>query len=509
MTALFAIALTFAAPAVAPVGQPVERPVSASDSQLMAELALINRSDGDASRLEVVERLLRQPGRPARHQAILEFLRAGALFQLPGRVEEAKRAVAKSLRLEPVNAPALLLSSEIQTYYGDPVVAANQWVEGSRLAPDVALQSSVYSLNALIGRLSDKARPDIVAALVARMVALDHPAATTEVRSKAAVARATDRVKTGNPPGAEQAMRDVVDFGGFLEMYLDRRFQPIWPAMERWIGGDLQRQRDASLRGHRADWRRNGLTSAPDYAFELAAAGADQAVVDLFLKTVRSPAEEDDPHQLARLASIVARTLLNLGRRDEALALLSRYSERMDEDDASPALTARANLAAMQLRLGRFAEARATVNRFVEDFEALNGSGNQGALLQTSMIAICAKFADGDSRARTQAREAAERLMADAPSSVRWAWVQCSRDTTGAWQLLTGSLSDEANRSWALSELQPTAETPTASDWDAEGERFLTTLRQDAELIAAANRVGRILPKPWPRRLPPDFDPAG
>ena len=509
MTTLLAIALTFAAPAAASEQQPTARPVSASDAELMAELTRIDRSDDSTSRLAGVERLLREPGRTARQRSILQFLRAEQLFHLPGRADEAKQAVAESLRLVPVNAPALLLSSAIQTYQGDPVVAANQWIEASRLAPAIALRSSVYDLNALIGRLSDKARPDIVADLVSRMVALNHPAATTELRSSAAVARATDRIKTGNLSGAEQAMREVVDFGEFLELYLDRRYQPIWPAMERWIGGDLQRQREASLRGHRADWHRKGLTSAPDYASALTGARANQAIVDLFLKTVRSPAEEDDPHNLALLTNFVAISLRNLGRSDEALALLASHADRLDKNNAAPALTARANLAQMQLTLGRFTEARATVNRFIKDFKLLNGAGNQSALLQTGMIGTCAKFADGDVRAQAQAREEAERLMADAPTSVRWAWVQCSRDAQGAKQLLIDSLGDEAHRAWALGTLQPAVETPAVSEWDAEGDRFLEALRRDPELIAAANRVGRILPDAWPRRLPPDFDPAG
>ena len=348
-------------------------------------------------------------------------------------------------------------------------------------------------------------------ALVARMVAIGHPGLDTGLRTQAAVARVRRLLDRGDVAGAAEAMRSVVDFGSFVGLYTDRRYEALWPAMDRWTGGNLDRQQEASLRSYRADWKRGGLKAAARYAGHLPSPDGWPVVVDLFQPLAISQVDDDEglsPFYRAALATPVADALIGLGRTDEAVGLLTRLAGRFDPHNPAPGLTARANLANAQLTLGRYDAAVTTVDRFLLDARALDGAGNKLGLSQTKVIRACALVGAGRELEAVQSIHALQSTAGGVPPSVEWMWWSCHGERERAKALLLRALEDTARRGWALTLLQPSS-NDLPGEWAARQHAFVEDLRSDKQLVEAAEKVGRLLPSEPGATIPKGFDPKG
>lgn len=433
MVVRFVAALVLSTALVSVSALAQKTPTESGPRDLAAEIARLATLTDPQARLEGLDRLLAQSDQPTRGRGIVQMFRAGELYDKSGgeRLAEAQTAIDEAMRLLPNEPEPMLLASEIYTYRGDPSRAADLWMAASKIAPDRARQSEIYDLKALLERLFTDGLYDKGDALLSQMVEVGHAGADTSLRSEAAAAQVRARIKSGDVAGAADAMRRVVSFGAFVDLYTDRLYGPIWPAMDRWTGGDLERQHDASLRAYRSDWRRNGLTNAAAYASSLLTSGVPATVVELFLPTAQAAVTEPlDQFYRAVLAQSVAGALIRLDRGDEAVALLSRLADQFDPEYASPSLTARATLAQTQLFLGRFDDAVATVERFSRDAEALMGTGNRSGLAATEMVRACARIARGDDE--TDVFVSLQPVLAGAPVSVQWEWYRCLGDVGSA-----------------------------------------------------------------------------
>ena len=502
------MALMVAAAFVASTAHSQDRPAQDA-AAFSTEIARLGALTDAEAQLDGLDKLLKGLDTPSPSRAYVQYLRAGVLFNSLDRAEDAQIAVDEALQLAPDTPAILLLASDFHTWRGNPGLAADLWMRASKIAPDLARQVDSYTLKSLLERLNTDRLSDKADALLVRMIAVGHPGADTGLRTEAAAARVRLLIDRGEVAGATEAMHGVLGFDTFLALYTDRRFEAIWPAMDRWTGGDLSRQHDASLRAERSDWKRNGLSSAAAYASSLTQANAASAALDLFLPSLNAAVAEDaDEFYRALLANSVAGALRKVGRADEAVALLSSGADAFDPGNPSPGLTARASLANLYLSLDRFDDAIAQVDQFEKDSVALNGTGNKAGLAATEVVRACAAVAKGGG---PQARDASASMLSNvrgAPPSVAWQWYSCVKDRDAARQLVLDSLDDRDIRSWALGVLQPTT-LDIPGEWVRGQYEFKEGIRSDPHVREAANRVGRLLETDPTRLLPPTFDPKG
>ncbi len=500
---LAALALSASPVAAQPRPQP-----PGPEAALLAELTRLEALPDLDARMAGLDRLLARQDQPTATRAFVQTIRASQLSNISGRLDEAQVAIEDALRIAPDAPLTQLTAANILTYRHEEARAAELWMAASRAAPALAAETDPYDLEALLERLASAGLNDSADALVSRMVAIGHSGADTALRTNAAAARVRRRLEAGDIEGATEAMRSVVGFETFLSLYTDRRFEAIWPAMDRWTRGDLVNQQEASLRAYRSDSKRGDSKGASRYAAALTGPSSWPTVLKLFEPLMTETGDEFDPFYQATLSTSVAQAMVGAGRPDDAVALLTRLADGFDPNNPAPGLTARANLAQTQLMLGRPAEALATTDRFREDAKSLMGGGNTSGLAATEVVRACALLGEG--RKDEAERTIAELAIASraTPPAVAWDWFSCHGDTDAAKGLVKNSLADPDRRGWALSVLQPSAQyLPT--DSSRREHEFAEAVRADPDLRAEAARYGRLLNRSYNDSLPAGFDPRG
>lgn len=152
-----------------------------------------------------------------------------------------------------------------------------------------------------------------------------------------------------------------------LRLLIDRRFEPIWPMIEQWAGGNLERQRDAMLAAARGQFRiEPSLANRTVLAQALATTGHRTEAIALLGEAVDDPKlwdEGDERFFLSMLTTKYVRLLAFEDRVPEALAAAERISAANSIDRFPPIRNIMPNLAFVLIQVGRDQEALDLIKR--------------------------------------------------------------------------------------------------------------------------------------------------
>ncbi|WP_294358075.1 hypothetical protein [uncultured Sphingomonas sp.] len=489
-------------PAAAQVKSPLELTTDPADRAVMAEAAAAVAERPPS--LSKLDGILAKLPRPTPLRGMVQTARAAILNSQPDN-RPAVAAIEEALRLLPEHPAPKMVATEVFTFSGAPQRAADLWLSVSQQAPEVARQSERYTMNALLGRLhdiGDHARSDRVSA---RLGEIGFATALAPERSSYALATIRAAMRAGHTADAIAAVPTVGDASDLAAIYVDRRFEPLWPRIAEWTGGNFDAPMRRYLEELRADWNASQtFETATPYARQLASLQAYDAVVALFLPLFDHLSRDDYDAGVETLAPIVARSLTAMGRAADGQALLGRVAQQLPSELGANALNIDAAYATLAAQRTDWPQAITRADTFLTRLKSF-GSINSSAITGVQAYRACALFQSGR-LAEAQAAKADVMLAAATnPSTVAF-MLACLNDAQTLRTLVIDRLADENTREWALGYVQPSVRE------DRFPIQRLTTPVNDAvrtspDVIAAANKVGRILPAPIGGKLPSGFEP--
>lgn len=457
--------------------------------------------------LPALDGLLAKLPRPTVLRAMVQTSRAVLLIGAD-RDREAVEAIEEAMRLAPGEAAPKLVASYIFTFTGNPRRAADLWLAASIQAPAIASQTDEYVLDALIGRLRDAAEGARADRLLARMDEIGMISASVNARSSAALARVRASMAEKAVDKAKALIPSLVNPFDLATLYINRQYEALWPAIESWAGPTLDRQFATYLAELRTAWQSTGdFSRGSDYAYPLRRAGANQAVVDIFLPQLDADRlEVDGDEGIRTLGPRVAAALIAVGRGEEAMALLRRLDTPAVSSSTAMRLNFSGNLAETQLMLGRAGDAVETTGAWLATARSRGAEVNQSARLGVLRVRACALIEAG--RAAEAVTETAEIVASRSTNpGTALSLAACRGDQAGARELIYEQLRSDEGRSWAIAAVQPGSE-PEFTPYQRKIATFHAALRKDAGLRDAVNKVGRIMPNAIGATLPSGFVPG-
>lgn len=503
------LAVTPSAALLAPVyataqgKSPLELTTDPADKAVMAEAAAaVAERPPSLARLDAV--LAKLP-RPTPLRGMVQSVRASVLLAQTDE-RPAVAAIDEALRLLPDHPAPKMIATEVFTFSGAPQRAADLWLALSQQAPDVARQSQRYTMMALVGRLrdlGDRARADRVSA---RLGEIGFAAALAPERSSYAIAQIRDAMRAGRTADAVAAVPTVGDPSDLVAMFIDKRYVALWPRITEWSGGSFDAPARRYLEELRADYNAaDDFQTATPYARELAGLHAYDAVVALFLPMFDRTTPNGYGQGAETLAPIVARSLTTIGRAAEGQALLARVAARLPREAAANALNIDAAYATIAAGAGDWARTLSAADTFLARARTFGHSVNSSAIVGIQSYRACALHQLG--RTDEAARTKAEVMLAAATSPSRVAdMLACMNDEATLRQHVIDRLADEDTRAWALGWVQPYVRDPRVA-LDRLTDPVHDRVRTDPAVVAAATKVGRVLPAPVGGTLPSGFEP--
>jgi len=475
-----------------------------SERALLPVLATALMEKESKERLAALDALLAKLDRPTRLRGIVQSLR-GTMLLDEYRHPEALAAVEEAIRLAPGVPPVRLYAVHVMIFAGAPQRAADLWLAMSREYPAIAAGLGGYELDTLRDRLrdiGDNKRADALSARIAEVGVVTHSGPRA---SDGALAQIRLRMVEGKIAEAAALVPAVLVTRDLAQLYLDRRYEKLWPAIARWGGQDLGLSQKLYLEALRRDWHAsNTLEGATDYARALNGMRAYAAVTQLFLPLLAPEALKLDNDGAEYLAPPVARAMLGQGKAEPAIALLKRVDATFTEDTAQK-LNLSGNLAETYLAIGRYAEASATASEWLVIAQRMGAEINKAALIGVQAIRACALIRGG--KADQAGGDVADVLISRTglpdPAMDIYA---CRDNFAGGKALMIESLNDEHRRGWALRWLQPSGVNLPFEE-SRRSDRSQKRIAADPDVRAAAEKVGRILPMTVIERLPDGFDP--
>lgn len=502
--AFMALLLVASAAGAGQVADPLAMTTDAADRAIMAEAAsAVASRTPDIARLDAV--LAKLP-RPTPLRGMVQTMRASVLANAKD-AGPAVAAVEDALRLLPDDPRPKLVAAGIFTFSGSPQRAADLWMEASRLSPDIARMSDRYYMMALVGRLGeigDRARADRINA---RLAEIGFSTGLAPERSDAALAKTREAVRNHQEADALLAVTTIGDPNDLLTLYVDKSYAALWPRVAEWAGSDLAAQSRRYLEELRADWQAgDDFETATPYARRLASMQAYTVINTLFLPMFDRIGAGIDASGAEFLAPIVSRSLILQGRATEARAVLAKAAAAIPADDQANRLNidgAYLTLATLQTA---WPEVVTRADTFLARARTLGPNINRSAMIQVQAWRACALTRLG--RAAEAQQATAEVVLAEAllPGAAIDLYV-CRGDSAGARALVRSRLADETTRGWALRYVQPVRPDSVATPLDRLMTPVANSVRSAPDVVAAANRVGRILPQPVDAVLPTGFQP--
>ncbi len=497
--------LVLATPCVAQVAvqDPLVMTTDPADRAVMAEASsAISSRKPDIARLDAV---LAKLSRPTPLRGMVQTVRAYVLAN-SNTSALAVAAVEDALRLLPDDPRPKIVATNIFTFAGSPQRAADLWIAASRESPDYARSIDRYSMMALLGRLNDMGDRVRADRLSARLNEIGFSSGLAPERSAAALARTREALRARREGDALPDVTAISNPRDLLTLYVDRQYTVLWPRITEWGGPDLTAQSRRYLEELRSDWSAsNDFETAAPYAAKLFSLNASAAVVALFLPMFDGIRPGSELVGVERLAPVVARALGVLDRYGEARALLAKVSAVRPEDGSGNELNIDGAYVTLALMQKDWPQVVLRSEAFLVRGKALGDSINRSAMIQLQAWRACALSRTGRVDDGQQAAAEVVRFQAVLPDPVMDMHV-CRGDVAAARAHVIERLADETTREWALGFVQPVRSTIN-TPLEAMMKPVEQAVRTAPDVVAAANRVGRILPSPVESALPPGFDP--
>lgn len=314
-----------------------------------------------AGRLALLDQalvLLPQPT-PLRGRALCA--RAATLQQL-GRAADARDGFEQCRQLRPDDPQLLVVLAFSALERSRPADAAALVARAAEIDPGALERVPVSAMAGIFRQLRYQRQDGTADRLIERLVTAGYGRDDPEAFSGFVLVAVQSRLAAGDTAGAVRLLPTVLAPTVGVRLLIDRRAEPIWPALERWAGADLAAQRRALREGARASY---ALDPSPEhrlaYAEALAATGHRGEAVGLLDDWLATPAGTDDAWNRTSAVIKIGRWLAADGRADEGIARMRAALDGPAGHDAS-GLNIVPNLAIQLLLHARPAEALALLD---------------------------------------------------------------------------------------------------------------------------------------------------
>ena len=416
--------------------------------------------------------------RPTRYRGMVQCYRGWVLSELSRR-PQSDAAIEECYRLRPDDPWAMWEMASVLLTRRDLNRGTRLLIAAINADPAPLASYSAFTMESTLRELDhareDKLRAELLLALSGTEYGKDDPLWT----SNHARRTIDGLLAKGDREGAVRMLPLILAPRIGLELLVDRRYEAIWPDIERWAGGDLRAQRDAYVTAAKAAFELDpSLDLRRNYADALAAAGRPEEARALLRAALEDRAQWDkDRHEIAMIAIRLATMLAGEGRTDEALAVL-----RAMKAAAPPAqFPFTRNVVAAEAQFltdaGRHAEALALLDREAPQPDPANASH---AFIPA--MRLCALRGLGHDEEARQVAAALQRDFAMNLPAQRFA-ASCGAGAEARRRLWLESLDAPESRSGAL------------LAW-LEAERARDpVLAGDPQTRATFERYGRRLPR--------------
>lgn len=504
----FALILSSAGLATGAGARPLPRPEAVArpdEKAVLASLKLVAilPEGNPAAALEKYDVALRALPRPTPLRGLVQLTRAQILDGLR-RTDEARAAAAESIRLLPGTAEPLLIASVIDAYGENIGAAADFLLRASEADVGTANLIDDYEMNNILGRLTEAHDRARLAAVSARFLLTGWSLGRPATVSSMAINVIRARTEEGRVAEAAPFVHRIYDPDDLVPLYTERRYEPLWPAVEAWAGRRFEKLWPPYLDQSRRAWELNAtLDTARAYSGALAAARHDRTAVATFLPLFDHDLDPERDDLLQFVSLYLASALARLGRWDEAYGLLDKGEHAWPMDKTASGVAFPANRGRLLYQQGRFAEAVAELDGALAGSARWGAEVNATAISSVNFYRACALEQLGRGKEDHSSSDVLTRERAVYP--VRYAgWRLCADDLAGARQALLDGLRDPRTREAVIRELQPSREADFPSEMARTMHRRWLQLRTDRALVAAVGPYARILAEPANASAPPD-----
>lgn len=483
------------------VALPSERPVV----EELRSLILSNASAPPGNEmLPAYDRLLAQLPDQTQLRGFIQLMRAGILFQTE-RLPQAVSAVDEAVRLLPDYSGPLFLASMIAGYSDRAQQSTDYFLRASRIDPHLARDIPDFELNNLVSRLRQSGDTRRLVALAERLFEIGWQGNDLDLRSTLARRVISSRVADGDLDAARQFLPNLLDPGDAYAMLALRRYESLWPDIERWAGPRQQVQWRTYLRELRDSWEASrDPWRAWAYARALREAGHEATLIREMLPLF-DRLDRERSYPLIWVLPILADALSRQRRWEEAEAIYARAMQAWPLGSDANALNVAANLPLLRLRRGDIAGALRGLEAAIADSNGRAGQVSSSALGAMHAQRACALHMLGRD---PEALSSIAIGIGGGNFDTRIRLLLCLDRQAEARDALVNALRDPDLRSDALAFFRPDSNPGHPDDYSRMIEGRWDALRADSGLRAEAQRHGRILDYPLNAGAPPETGPG-
>jgi tetratricopeptide (TPR) repeat protein len=340
-------------PAIA-LAQPETTPLP-SEMEGLAAIQKIDRQSSPASQLDQLDKALDLLVQPTSLRGAVLCARGSLLVELD-RNDEAIRAFEQCQQLRPSDTDPLGAMISLQWDKNNYSRVAQLIMQMIALEPDAAREIGPATMESVIRQLrysgDDQTASDLSSLLASSGWGLRYPASLSE----ALVQTVDHELKKGDNSAALRLIPSIVDVDAGVALLIDRRFETIWPTLDRWAAPDLSAQARVMLQATEATWASSGTNRDHfQYIGALEKAGQHlQAIAELEKLIAESISPEDDYHK-AMAAIRMGRLLFMLDRPGEAIDVMKAQIKKSPDGEGT--VNIYPNLINHLIRSGKHAEA--------------------------------------------------------------------------------------------------------------------------------------------------------
>jgi tetratricopeptide (TPR) repeat protein len=473
-------------PRLEDIGSPQER---AAHARLFALVTA--GTEARSEPLPELDRILQQTPEPTALRGLIQFYRAGALFD-KDRATEARDAVEESVRLLPRYSGPLILAAMIEAYYDRPSPGADYLLRAAAIDPAAVRDVDDFDLGNLVSRLRARHDEPRLNLLAARLFEIGWRGGDLELRSGLARDLIRIRVRAGDIEGARALLPNLTLPSQARDLLTEKAYQSVWPEIETWAGPQQSRQWQTYLTETRARWEASrDPRLAVSFAHALAAANHNATLARELLPVLMGRLDRERDYYLLWTVAPVASALARLGRWDEADALFVHTLAVWPLGSDANALNLAANCARLLLYRGRAAEALAAIDAVIADAGRWPGHVSPTPLAAMHFVRACALHRLGPDSA-TLSSVALAANTGSVPTAVET--YLCLERPEAARTVLLDALAREELRGAVADFLQPEDRAALPGELGGLLDARRAALRGDPVLLEAAAPHVRILP---------------
>ena len=482
-------------PSLETLALPSERPVMNDLLSSMARAgadpkALLDASDAALSRLPA----------PTRLRAFVQLNRASALSALH-REMDALEPVQEGIRLLPGYSAPLILAMNVYAYLDRPGEAADYLVRAIDIDPQTVRTMPDYDVGNILTRLNTARDERRVQALSDRLLAIGWLGKQLGSQSRLAVEAIKRHVAQGDLAGARALIPKLLLPAHSFSLLMQNEYRPLWPDVETWSGPRLERQWATYLTEAQARWTAGKSAEAgKDYLTALAAAGHYKTAVRELLPLFDKPDRLQD-YDLIFMVNSLAEALARVGRSQDGDALFDRAQAVWPIEEQANALNIAANHAHFLLVEGKPEAALKLMDESIAQTRKWGSEVNSSAVTAMHHYRACILHELG--RDAEAGVSEAITVANQGPALIALMHI-CLGDVEAAKKALIAGLQFESSRESIIQMVQLPTRDPLPSAYAKKMEARLAAIRNDAEILKAIAKYGRVVPWAEDSAAPPE-----